>query len=85
VQVYRMQYITPGQNPKIYIIYDSVYDNELDEITIDDTGSFISEISIEEFTSMYGQIIVPQVIEENQNYMFASNIKDETVANLTDT
>ena len=84
VQVYRMQYITPGQNAKIYIIYDSVYDNNLDKITIDDTGSFISEISIEEFTSMYGQVIIPQVIEENQNYMFASNIKDETVANLTD-
>lgn len=83
VQVYRMQYITPGQNAKIYIIYDSTYDNNLNEITIDDTGSFISEISIEEFTSMYGQVIVPQVIEENQNYMFASNIKDETVANLT--
>lgn len=85
VQVYRMQYIIPGQNAKIYIIYDSTYDNNLDEITIDDTGSFISEISIEEFTSMYGQVIVPQVIEENQNYMFASNIKDETVANLTST
>ena len=76
VQVYRMQYITPGQNAKIYIIYDSVYDNNLDQITIDDTGSFISEISIEEFTSMYGQVIIPQVIEENQNYMFASNIND---------
>jgi hypothetical protein len=28
---------------------------------------------------MSGMVIIPKVIEQNQQYMFASNVKDDTI------
>ena len=40
------------------------------------------DLSIEEFSALNSQDIIPSIIEQNQNYMFASNIKDNTVMRI---
>ena len=34
---------------------------------------------MEEFSAMSGLILVPQTIEQNQEYMFCGNVKDDTI------
>ena len=34
---------------------------------------------MEEFSSLSGIQIIPDVIEYNQDYMFAANVKDDTI------
>jgi hypothetical protein len=34
---------------------------------------------MQEFAAMSGMVIIPKVIEQNQQYLFASNIKDDTI------
>lgn len=71
--VYRIQYIQNGQSPTISIIYDGKFQSEL---TINDTGSeSIRDISIEEYNSLSGIHIIPNVIENKDGYLFAANIK----------
>lgn len=80
LQVYRLDYIKPHQNAEITLIYDGelIY-KEGDKITISDTGySNISSLTIEEFSSISGQDIIPKTIESNQGYLFASNITDKS-------
>ena len=86
IQVYRLQYIKPDQDAEVSLIYD-------DDITINDDNQFIlndvgleplQSLTMEEFAAMSGVIIIPQVIEKNQDYMFAANVKDDTIIrNLT--
>lgn len=39
---------------------------------------------MDEFSNIDGLIIKPGVIEQNQNYLFAGNIKDDTIINIED-
>ena len=71
--VYRIQYIQNGQSPTISIVYDGKFQSEL---TINDTGAeSIRDISIEEYNSFSGVHIIPNVIENKDDYLFAANIK----------
>ena len=81
IQVYRLQYIKPDQDAEVSLIYD-------DDITTNDDNQFIlndvgleplQSLTMEEFAAMSGLIIVPKVIEKNQDYMFAANVKDDTI------
>lgn len=81
IQVYRLQYIKPDQDAEVSLIYD-------DEININNDNQFIlndvgieplQSLTMEEFAAMSGIIIIPQVIEKNQDYMFAANVKDDTI------
>lgn len=86
IQVYRLQYIKPDQDAEVSLIYD-------DDININDDNQFIlndvgieplQSLTMEEFAAMSGIIIIPKVIEKNQDYMFAANVKDDTIIkNLT--
>lgn len=81
LQVYRLSYITPGQDAEIDLIYDG-------DIKVDSNNYFnlndigiepLQKLSIEEFSAMSGLILVPQIIEQNQEYMFCANVKDDTI------
>jgi hypothetical protein len=62
-----------------------IYDNNLSTtgggaIRINDIGQdSLKTYSAEEFSLLDGQIITPNVIEQNQGYMFAANVNDETM------
>lgn len=78
IQVYRLTYIKPQENAEVSLIYD---DNiKQDNFVLNDVGiEPLQTLTIEEFAAMSGLILVPQVIQNNQNYMFCANIKDDTI------
>ena len=80
VQIYRLQYIKANDNAKVQLIYDGDYS---DDFYFNDVGKkSLQDLTIEEFSSLSGLQIIPSVIEQNQNYLFAANIKDKTVIQL---
>lgn len=80
IQIYRLQYIKANDNAKAQLIYDGDY---FDDFYFNDVGKkSLQDLTIEEFSSLNGLQIVPGVIEQNQNYLFAANIKDETIIQL---
>lgn len=76
LRVYRITYQQNGQLPTIDIIYDGTYSNS--EFIFDDTGATsLDTISVEEYNSMSGVHIIPKVIENKNDFMFAANIKNK--------
>lgn len=91
ILLYRISYIKPNQNAEIDLIYDSlIYTTDISSteqniIIVNDSGlKSLQKLTIEEFSALYGQQFVPQVIEKNQEYLLAGNIKDKTVLDIKD-
>ena len=84
LQIFRLSYITSGEDAHVELIYDGDIP-EGDEFTFNDVGTVpLQELTMEEFAAMSGMVVIPTVIEQNQQYMFAANIKDDTIIpNLT--
>ena len=81
LQVYRIQYIKPNQNAQIDLIYDGEFTGT--NISVIDNGSkTLQTISVEEFAQIHGQDIIPKLLEQNQGYLFAGNVKDDTIFQL---
>lgn len=79
LQIYRLQYSKPNTNASVYLIYDSKLPDTAGDVKVNDDGiDPIQELSIEEFAALDTIDIIPQCIEQNQNYLFAANIKDNT-------
>lgn len=73
IKVFRIQYHQNGQMPQISVIHDSSFTSDL---TINDTGyNSQQDISIEEYNSMSGIHIIPKVLENKDDYLFAANVK----------
>lgn len=82
LQVYRIQYIKPNQNAQIDLIYDGEFTGT--NISVIDNGrKTLQTISVEEFAQIHGQDIIPKLLEQNQGYLFAGNIKDTTTFQLS--
>lgn len=84
LQVYRLSYIIPGQDAEVDLIYDGNIKKDDGTINnpfvLNDVGiDPLQKLSMEEFAAMSGLILVPQVIEQNQEYMFCANVKDDTI------
>lgn len=78
LQIYRLEYTKPSSDAKVLLIYDAKVGGGGD-IKINDNGlDSVQELSIQEFAALDTIDITPDCIEQNQNYMFAANIKDET-------
>ena len=83
IQVFRVSYIVATQTPEIALIYDAAIVPDTKDFTLNDTGiKSLQDLSIDEFNSLSGQSIVPQIIEQNQNYMFAANVEDKTMLRI---
>ena len=88
IQVYRIQYIKPNQNADIDLIYDGEFEankgQEEWSIQIIDNGrKTLQTLTMQEFSQIHGQDIIPKLLEQNQGYLFAGNIKDTTTFQLT--
>lgn len=80
IQVFRLSFIKPGEDSVVQLIYDGDINSTNGVFTLNDVGiEPLQELSIEEFSSLSGLLLVPQVIEQNQEYMFCANIKDDTI------
>lgn len=81
LQVYRLQYVTPGSNADVHLIYDGKAKKDgSSKFVLNDVGiEPLQELTMEEFAAMSGMILIPECIEQNQEYMFCANIKDDTI------
>ena len=78
VQVFRVSYIKYQQEPEITLIYDKSIENleyygnpATADLVIDDIGvESLAQYSLEEFSALQTQTIVPQCIESTQGYLF---------------
>lgn len=75
LQIYRLSYIVPGEDAKVALIYDGDVVSQFNDVGADS----LQEITMEEFAAMSGMVIIPKVIEQNQQYMFAANTQDDTI------
>lgn len=85
IQIYRLHYSDLDKDSVVNLIYDGdIYDSQnKHSFTFNDNGSqFVQQLSVSEFAALDGLVIIPNAIEQNQNYMFASNIEDQTVLKL---
>ena len=86
LQVYRIQYLKPNQNAEIDLIYDGEFTKNKNGaiISVIDNGrKSLQTVSVEEFAQIHGQDIIPKLLEQNQGYLFAGNIKDATTFQLS--
>lgn len=86
LQIYRLSYIVPGEDANVALIYDGDVDTKTLGVTsfsFNDVGTTpLQELTMQEFAAMSGMVIIPKVIEQNQQYMFAANVKDDTIINI---
>lgn len=80
LQIYRLSYIKPGEDSEISLIYDGKIKTDSDRFILNDVGiEPLKVLTIEEFASLSGLLLIPQAIAQNQNYMFCGNVKDDTI------
>lgn len=81
LQIYRLSYIVPGEDAKVELIFDGDVEFKNNQyFQFNDVGNIpLQELTMEEFAAMSGMIIIPKVIEQNQQYMFAANVLDDTI------
>jgi len=63
------------------LIYDGkIKSNGYGKFVLHDVGiEPLQTLTIEEFASLSGLILIPQTIAQNQDYMFCGNVKDDTI------
>lgn len=80
IQVFRLQYIKPGEDAEVSLIYDDKIDTNAGTFVLNDIGiEPLQQYTMEEFSAMQGLILIPQTIEQNQEYLFCGNVKDDTI------
>lgn len=85
LQIIRIAYVVAGQLPEIDIIKDIKLPGTNENFDIVDAGEdSLQELSVDEFATLNTQSIIPQVIEQNQGFMFAANVKDDSVLRVND-
>ena len=93
IQLYRISYIKYGEEPKCELIWDAKFDksgmgdnDDPIQFNISDSGlKPLEEYTVDEFNQLSGLNVVPQLIDYNQQYMFAADITDESVIKIKDT
>ena len=79
IQIYRLSYIKPNSDAEVNLIYDSKLPSNPGDVKINDNGlESLQQLSIQEFAAIDSINIVPECIEQNQNYLFAADIDDNT-------
>ena len=83
VQLYRISYTTKTETPEVNLISDSILPKEETNYVFCDMGiDPLATLTLDEFTSMNGTVIIPQVVEQNQNILFAANVQDSTTIRI---
>ena len=81
MQVFRLSFIKPNEDSEIALIYDDkIKGTDSTPFVLNDVGiEPLQVLTIEEFAAMSGLILKPRSIETNQQYMFCSNVEDDTI------
>lgn len=83
IKIYAIKYTSYGQIPSVSLIVDKDI-NGASYISYYDDGSIIQSISLEEFTFLGSDVIVPKHIETKNNIMFLANYKESNFDVATD-
>lgn len=75
IKLYAIKYTSYNQIPQISLILDKKIKG-LSEVTYYDDGRIIQDISIEQFSFLGSQIIIPKHINTKNNIMFLSNYRE---------
>lgn len=76
IKIFRIHYQINGQQPLISVICDKRYSTSNNLFSFDDLGlASLQELTTEEFNSIAGITIIPKVIEQKNNILFAGNVK----------
>lgn len=81
IRLYRIQYSTSTDDPKIFLINESSFNNKVSHtsLTIYDKGqAAISELTLEEFNQLTLKNFKAQVLCKKDNRLFAANITEST-------
>lgn len=79
IQIFRISYIKYGENAEINLIYDAKLSDNSESFSLNDTGiQSLAKYSMDEFSALNSITLKPQIIEQNQNYLFAGNITDDS-------
>lgn len=79
IRIYRLDYISSTDDPRVYIINESSIPEHNERFTFEytDTGSsIISEITFEEFNNLIPNIFIAQTIAKKDNRLYAANINE---------
>lgn len=77
ILIYRITYVENGQLPTIELISDKKLDKKI--FQFEDIGqTALQNLSLQEYNSMSGIHIIPNVIESKNDRLFAANIKHQT-------
>lgn len=77
ILIYRITYVENGQLPTIELISDKKIDKKI--FQFEDIGqTALQNLTLEEYNSMSGIHIIPNVIESKNDRLFAANIKHQT-------
>lgn len=85
VEIYRIHYSETGQLPTISLISNIKIKEDKDVLYINDIGnSSLKNITLEEFNTLSGSHIIPEIIESKNDYMFAAKIKNDNYAYINE-
>ena len=83
IQLFRISYIKQNQQPEINLIFDKPFSGK--EINIKDDGlPSLAQYTVDEFSALSSQTIIPKTIEQNNQYLFAGNTDDQTILGYND-
>ena len=77
IKIYRILTQQNGQLPTIEIIYDSTFEKTTQFLFNDVGQQALDQITIEEYNSMSGVHIIPNVIESKDQMLFAANVTEK--------
>ena len=78
LKLIRVHYESYNQTPKIYVAADIPVDLTNPIINITDTGSIITELTVDEFNIDSTEIFICQELATKNNILFAANIEKKT-------
>lgn len=79
IQVFRISYIVPENEPQINLISDSIIQEDSNSYDFIDSGQdALAQYTSSEFAALYGVTLIPQTIAHNQGYMFVGGVQDQS-------
>lgn len=82
LQIYRISYIKVNTDAEVKLLFDGKFDESFQYNDIKQEG--IQELTMEEFSNISGLSLYPNIISQNQKYLFCGDVTDKTIINFKD-
>lgn len=82
LQIYRISYIKINTDAEVKLVFDGKFDEAFGYDDIKQEG--VQELTMEEFSNISGLSLQPNVISQNQKYLFCGDVTDTTIIDFND-